>query len=155
MIGIDLAALAEVREALRPLPTEEGGVIVVLATAGVPPAVAMLSSGDVLVAEDRVRAALYAGASAGGRLGGAFTLLVPTGERAVRVEVGDASAREEGRLVLIEGVLAAVRPTAEPPWGIDMRFSPTAGEGVAEFLEYWQSVRRWLEGGATGAPPLS
>lgn len=155
MTGIDRAALEEAQEALRPLPTEDGGTIVVLATAGVPPAVAMLSSGDVLVNEDRVRAALYAGASAGRRLGGAFTLLVPTRERAVRVEATDASAREAGRLVLLEGDLTGVRPTAEPPWGIHMRFFPTAEEGVADFLHYWRSVREWLEGGATDEPPLS
>lgn len=155
MTGIDNQALDEAREALQPLPTEEGGIIVILATAGSPPAIAMLSSGDVLVTDDRVRAALYSGTAAERRLGDAFTLLVPTRDRAVRLEVTEASARISDRHVILEGRLSGARPTAEPPWGIDMRFFPVGDHGVTEFISYWNGTRRWLEDGATGESPSS
>ena len=119
--------LAEVRRALAPLPEAEGGIAVVLATSGVPPAVALLSSGDVDVSATAVRAVTYGGSSAATRLGTAFTLLVPAGEVAYRVEVDGATSRPAGRLALIEGRLAAIRPTAEPPWMLDLRFRRAAG----------------------------
>ena len=144
--------LAEALRALEPMPTAEGGTIVVLATAGVPPAVAMLSTADVFVDGRTVRAALYAGSAVGERLGGAFTVLVPTAERALRLEAVDAAAEERGNLLLVQGRLEAVRPTSEPPWVPLMRFAPMGPEGVEGALEYWRRVRSWLSSGAEGEP---
>lgn len=152
--GNDLA-LAEAREILRPLPAAEGGLIVVLATAGKPPALAMLSSGDVLIGEDNnVLVGLHEGSSAAGRLGGAFSILVPSVNRGLRVEVTNATARTVGHVVLLEGRAAGVRHTSEPPWAITMRFSPQRSEGVADHVRYWSDMRAWLEAGAKTQPPM-
>jgi hypothetical protein len=148
--------LAEVRRALAPLPEAEGGVAVVLATSGVPPAVALLSSGDVDVSATTVRAVTYGGSSTATRLGTAFTLLVPAAEVAYRVEVDGATSRPAGSLALIEGRLAAIRPTAEPPWILDLRFRrqpSTTTDDAERFVAYWSAVRAWLASGAEGDPP--
>jgi hypothetical protein len=148
--------LAEVRRALVPLPGDDGGVAVVLATSGIPPAVALLSSGDVDVTGTAVRAVTYGGSSAAQRLGGAFTLVVPADEVAYRVEVDGATSRTVGRLAVIEGSLAAIRPTAEPPWLLDLRFHRRPGSpagDAARFVAYWSAVRGWLAAGAIGEPP--
>lgn len=148
------AALERVRRALEPLPTEEGGIAIVLATAGVPPALALLSSGDVLVSEEgSVRAALYGGTSAAQRLGGSFTILVPVGGGAARVEVVEASARSIGSLAVLEGVCADVRPTTEPPWALRMSFGPIGSRGIHEHVAYWRDVRNWLADGAASDAP--
>jgi len=138
------ALLVAASAALAPLPTSAGGIVVVLATAGPPPAIAMLSSGDVHLDGETVRVAVHAGSSAGGRLGGAFTLLVPDGGRALRVEAVEATARVIGELALLEGRLARIRPTAEPPWTFDLSFHPESLAGVDRFVAYWAGVREWL-----------
>jgi hypothetical protein len=147
-------ALAEARELLRPLPAAGGGLILVLATAGRPPALAMLSSGDVVIGEDnKVLVGLHGDTSAAGRLGGSFSILIPSVSRGIRVEVTEASARPVGDVVLLEGSLAGVRHTSEPPWGITMQFFPQGTEGVADHLRYWSDMRAWLEAGAASRPP--
>jgi hypothetical protein len=154
MSGDDL--LAAVRRALAAPPGADGGIAVVLATSGVPPAMALLSSGDVDVSATAVRAVTYGGSSAARRLGTAFTLLVPAGEVAYRVEADGATARAAGRLALVEGRLAAIRPTAEPPWVLDLRFRPQPAaqvEDAERFVAYWSAVRSWLASGAEGDPP--
>ncbi len=144
---------ARLEEILEPLPPAEGGIVVVLATAGPPPALAMLSSGDVTVHGDRVRLATYGGSSAATRLGGSFSLLVPDEDRALRVEVVDAHSRPAGKLAVIEGRIEAIRPTAEPPWIMELRFRPTPAAQVDGFLSYWQAVRTWLASGEGEPPP--
>lgn len=141
------------QRALQPLPTRQGGITVLLATSGTPPALAMLSSGDVLVDGDVVRAGLWATSSAISRLGGAFSLLVPAGEVALRVEAVDANATVAGDVAMIEGRLADVRPTAEPPWVASLRFTPSdPSDGrIGTHLKYWSAVRAWLSG--DGPPP--
>lgn len=136
--------------ALDPLPDASGGSAIVFATAGTPPALALLSTGDVLIVEDVVRVGLWATSSAVTRLGGAFSLLVPTGDVALRVEVGDARAQGHGHVAMIEGRLDEIRPTAEPPWIPVMRFETEdrTDPRVPGHLEYWAAVRRWLAGEA-------
>lgn len=147
---------ARLQEILEPLPTENGGIAIVLATAGTPPAMAMLSSGDVLVSDGWVRVGVYGSSSTVSRLGGSFTLLVPARTAALRVEAVEASATPAGELALLEGRLHDVRPTREPPWITEMRFrasSPSA-PGVPGHLRYWTAVRDWLSGsGPTPTPP--
>lgn len=145
-----------VRRALDPLPGVDGGVAVVLATSGVPPAIALLSSGDVDVDGTTVRAVTYGASSAANRLGGAFTLVVAAGEVTYRVEATQATVRHAGNLALLEGTLGEVRPTAEPPWLLELAFrrDPAADPQRAEgFVAYWSAVRRWLRSGAAGDPP--
>lgn len=150
-------ASASVRErlgvALRSMPTEQGGPALVLATAGVPPAMALLSTGDVHLSGDVFRVAVHGGSSVVTRLEGSFTVLVPGADEALRVEVVDATARKTGDLAVLEGRLADVRPTSEPPWVLQMSFRPAGPGGVQRHLEYWRSVRSWLASGATGEPP--
>jgi hypothetical protein len=148
-----ITRLARVEEILEELPTAEGGRIVVLSTAGSPPAVALLSSGDVLVADGRARAAVYGRSSAASRLGGAYTLLVADQQVAYRVEVVEASARSLGDLAVLEGEIGDVRPTVEPPWAMAMDFHPLRPEGVDDHLRYWQQVRGWLEAGTPEPAP--
>jgi hypothetical protein len=142
-------------EILGDLPTEAGGVAIVLATSGTPPALALLSAGDVLVtAEGEVRCCVYATSSVVSRLGGAFTLLVPDETRMLRVEAVDARASVHGEVALVEGTLAGVRPTSEPPWRMSMGFEPD-GPGdprIAAFVEYWRAARAWLEDPASDPP---
>lgn len=139
--------------ALSPLPDATGGSMIVLATSGTPPALALLSTGDVLVAGDIARVGLWAGSSAATRLGDGFSLLVPAGDVALRVEVSDAHAEEHGHVALIEGRITNVRATSEPPWVPVFRFIPDdpADPRVSDHLEYWTAVRRWLE--ERGDPP--
>ena len=135
-------------EILADLPTESGGAAIVLATSGMPPAMALLSIGDVfLTAGDRVRCCVYGTSLVVSRLGGAFTLLVPDGTRMLRVEAIDARASVHGDVALVEGTLSGVRPTAEPPWTTSMAFSPEQADDprIDGFLEYWRAARSWLE----------
>lgn len=150
---IDHELLSRVQAALAALPTREGGIVVVLSTSGVPPALAMLSSGDVLVKNQTVWAVLYAGSSARRRLGGGFSLLVPLSEQAVRVEAVSASARVDGQLCVLRGELHDLRATIEPPWTFEMSFHSTAPGGVDAYLQYWREVREWLNRGTKGEPP--
>src|SRR5215216_1028254 len=82
---------AELRDAflaaVRPLPTTAGGSAIVVATAGPPPAVNLLSTGDISVADDTVRIAVFANNSLVAHLGGSCTILVPTDGYAVRVSL--------------------------------------------------------------------
>lgn len=151
--GVDSELRGDVARALAAAPTRDGGRVVVMATAAVPPALTVLSTADVWTDGETVRVALHGGTAAAERLGGAFALLVPDDARALRVEVVDATAQARGPLVLIEGRLAAIRPTAEPPWGIELRFVAAPGAPVAGFLRYWEAVRTWLAAGATGQAP--
>ena len=145
--------LARVHEVLQPLPTEAGGVAVVLATAGPPPALALLSSGDVLVDDGEVHVGVFGTSSAVTRLGGAFSLLVPAGSVVLRVEVAEARATTEGELAHIRGSLTDIRPTSEPPWVTELRFRPShpGVAAVPDHLAYWTEVRAWLAG--EGPPP--
>lgn len=142
-------------EALAPLPSNDGGIAIVLATSGSPPALALLSSGDVKVTDDAVRAVTYRNSSAAQRLGDSFTLLVPTGDAALRVEVVDACRRSASYVELIEGRMAGIRPTSEPPWLLEMSFRPQSegADKIPAFVTYWAGVREWLDGGAEGDPP--
>ena len=148
---------AELRGALltavAPLPTTDGGIAIVLATAGPPPAIVPLSTGDIVVDGDMVRLALFADTSAVRRLGGSCTILVPTEQGPLRVSLQPAVAREAGPLAVIEGNIVSLRPSAEPPWALRLDFRPTADEGREAFVEYWTRVRSWLERGALDKTP--
>ncbi len=134
---ISEALLAEAEVALARLPTTRGGDVIVLATAGSPPAVAMLSTGDVWIDGLWVRVAVHATGSAVSRLGGAFSLLFPARDHALRVEVVPAESRVSGDLAVLEGPIVAVRPTSEPPWVIDLVFRPEGATAIVEpFLTY-------------------
>jgi hypothetical protein len=139
--------------AVAPLPTTNGGIAIVLATAGPPPAIVPLSTGDIAVEGDMVRLALFADSSAVRRLGGSCTILVPTEKGALRVYLQPAVARKTGPLAVIEGNIVAVRPSAEPPWSLRLDFRPTAEEGREAFVEYWTRVRSWLERRALDEAP--
>jgi hypothetical protein len=75
MIDPDLEAL--VREALAVAPTETGGIAIVLATSGTPPAMAMLSTGDVFYHATTVSVGVHVSSSTVERLSVSFTLLIP------------------------------------------------------------------------------
>lgn len=139
--------------AIESLPTTDGGVALVLATAGPPPAICLLSSGDVVLDGDTLRIAVYSGSSAANRLGGSCTLLVPTGDDALRVLLDPAVSRRAGPLSVIEGSIASLRPSSEPPWTLQLRFEATAGEGIEDFVMFWARVRSWLREGAHGDGP--
>jgi hypothetical protein len=153
VVNADAGAL---RQVLATPPDETGGRILVLATAGPPPALAVLSTGDVVVAGDRLRVGLHATSSAVARLGGAFSLLVPADEVALRVEVIDAVARTSGDVAVLDGRIAAVRPTAEPPWRITMEFRPDdpADPRVRPHLRYWAALNDWLAGRSRQPPAV-
>ena len=139
--------------ALAPLPSAAGGIAIVLATAGPPPTITPLSTGDVVVDADTVRLAVFADNSAVTQLGGSCTLLVPTEVGALRVSLQPAVAREAGPLAVIEGDIVSMRPSQEPPWALRLSFEPAAEQGREAFVEYWAKVRSWLEQGATGEGP--
>ena len=145
--------LRHIRAVLEPLPTEGGGVALVLASPGPPPALSLLSSGDVHIDGQTVRAAVYRDSAVASRLGDAFTLLVPAGETSYRVEVRPAWARLEGNLHLIEGPIESIRPTSEPPWVLNLSFAVGGPGDLSGFLDYWRSVRSWLASGAGEHPP--
>ena len=156
--GGDLVTFpAELRDALldvvRPLPTVAGGAAIVVATAGPPPAITLLSSGDVLVDGDKIRLAVFADNSIVKHLGGSCTLLVPTHHGALRASLQPAVARPAGPLAVIEGDITSLRPTVEPPWSLRLDFRSTAEQGGDAFVDYWTRVRSWLERGAPGEGP--
>lgn len=150
---------AELREALlaavNPLPTLDGGTAIVLATASSPPAITLLSTGDVVVDNDKVRLAVFATNSAIDQLGGSCTLLVPTDRSVLRVYLQPASVRRTGLLAVIEGSIVSLRPSSEPPWSLRLDFEPAQEQGRDAFVEYWRQVRSWLEQGAPGEGPQS
>lgn len=145
-----------VEQALADPPDRSGGIAIVLATAGSPPAMALLSSGDVYISGDVARVGIYGSSSAVTRLGGAFTLLIPLGEMAVRLEVGSATTSGAPPLALIEGTIESIRPTAEPPWVLEMRFVPEPENhpSIPGFLDYWRQVKSWLAGEEPHPPQL-
>ncbi len=152
-----MTSSAELRDALlaavSPLPSTAGGTAIVLATASSPPAMTLLSSGDILVDGDTVRLAIFADNSAVDQLGGSCTLLVPTGGGALRVALRPAVARKAGLLAVIEGHIVSLRSSFEPPWSLRLDFKPAAEQGREAFVEYWAQVRAWLERGAPGEGP--
>ncbi|MCA1730068.1 MAG: hypothetical protein LC751_11895 [Actinobacteria bacterium] len=139
--------------ALDHLPTAAGGASIILATAGPPPTITPLSTGDVAVDGDKIRLAIFAGNSAVEHLGGSCTLLVPTHQGPLRVALQPAVAREAGPLAVIEGDVVSMRPSHEPPWSLRLDFLPAGEEGREAFVEYWRRVRSWLEQGAPGEGP--
>lgn len=153
--GPSHSLLDDVQAAIEPLPTAEGGSMLVLATAGSPPAIAVLSTGDVAVVRGDVRVAVHGGSSAASRLGGAFTLLVPDRDEAYRVEVEPAVARRAGDLTVISGPIVSVRPTAEPPWVMRASFQPAeaGADRAGDYVSFWAAVRAWLVDGADGDGP--
>lgn len=147
--------LPRVRDVLAPLPTEAGGIAVVLATAGVPPALALLSSGDVLISEEEVHVGVFGSSAVVTRLGDAFSLLVPAGEVLLRLEVAEARVTTEGELAHIQGPLSDIRPTSEPPWVTELAFRPhhVGAAAVPTHVTYWAGVRAWLAGDASPPTP--
>lgn len=143
-----------VEEALEKLPTPAGGAAIVMATSSTPPALAVLSTGDIYLSGDTVRVGIHATSSAVERLGDGFTLLVPMGTWAARVEAKRASVLVIHPLALVSGVVSSIRPTAEIPWVLDMSFRPgqTDRELIPGFIRYWHQVRSWLSDGS-GNPP--
>jgi len=148
---------SELRDALlsavAPLPNTAGGTAIVLATANPPPAMTLLSSGDILVDGDTVRLAVFADNSVVSQLGGSCTLLVPTGGGALRVSLQPAVAQRAGPLAIIEGEIVSLRPSNEPPWSLRLDFVPAEERGREAFVDYWTRVRSWLEQGAPGEGP--
>lgn len=151
--GVDRLLLERVSRAIDPLPTADGGTTLVLATSGTPPALAVLSTGDVALVGEKLLVAVHASSAAGRRLGGHFAVLVPEREVALRVEVVEASARTISHLCVLEGRVASVRPTGEPPWHMRMEFFADPDATTGGFLTFWAGVRRWLQDGAAGEPP--
>jgi|SRR5271165_868827 len=145
------AALAA---AIEPLPEPTGGIAVTLSTAGPPPAVALLSTGSVLVSETSISVAVVRGSSVVSRLGGTAILLVPYDGGALRAEIGNASARRAGPLDVIEGSILDIRPSAELPWSLAMNFAPKDPASAEYYIDHWRNVRRWLADGAHGDGPL-
>ena len=154
MTSVDL--IAQVEEALAHLPSESGGIAVVLATAGLPPAMAVLSSGDIHLSGRDVRVGIHGSSSAATRLGGGFTLLVPLRSIAVRVEVSPATAIEAPPLVMLVGQIESIRPTAEPPWVVTMEFAPESRDhpAIPGHVEYWKQVKSWLAGDQPDPPQI-
>jgi len=120
--------------------------MIVLACSGRPPAVALLSSGDVHMSSGRVLVGIHGSSSAAARFDGSFTLLVPLGDIAVRLEVSAATVAESPPLVKFEGPIDSIRPTAEPPWLVEMKFVPERRDhpAIPRYIEYWQEVKAWL-----------
>jgi hypothetical protein len=149
----DRDLLKAVADAVAELPDRDGGTAIVLAAGGSPPAFALLSSGDVLLRDDVVRLGIHATSSAVARVSESFSLLVPLGVRAARLEVGDVTVARGEHLALVAGRVTEVRPTAEPPWTLEMSFraEPPDDERIDGYVEYWQGVRSWLAG--TGPEP--
>lgn len=148
--------MERVEEALRIPPTESGGMAVVMATAGSPPAMALLSSGDVHVSDGIARVGVDGSSSLVSRLGGAFSLLVPLGANAVRLEVGSATSVEAPPLARIEGKIDSIRPTSEPPWVLEIEFVPESPNhpDIPKFLDYWTQVKAWLVGEHPDPPQI-
>lgn len=153
----DPALLEVLAAALAPLPTLDGGAMLVLATGDGPPAIAVLSTGDVALVGSELRVAVHAGSSASTRLAGSCSLLVPDRDEAYRVEVSPASTRKSRELTVISGPIVSIRPTAEPPWVMRATFHAAGetGDEAAGYVSFWAEVRAWLESGAEGdGPPL-
>lgn len=152
---IDPSVQQAVTAVLSDLPGPSGGPALLLATGGTPPAIALLSTGDVFLDRDRLKAGVYASSSTVARLGGSFSVLVPLGTYAARIEAIEAHAVVGDNLAVIEGRVASIRPTVEPPWVLEMRFRPEPLDDfrVTPFINYWRGVRAWLSG-RSAEPPL-
>jgi hypothetical protein len=145
---------AAVAAALATLPDETGGIAIVLATSGTPPAMALLSTGDVHLDGAEIRIGIHASSSAVARLGGSFTLLVPLGLTSVRIEADDPRVTVADPLARITGNVVSMKPTAEPPWTLEMRFraQPPDDASIPRYVSYWRDVKSWLSSDR-GEPP--
>lgn len=124
-----------------------------LATAGPPPALALLSTASVRLVGDEVQIAVQSQSSVVRQLGGSCSLLVPGGARALRMTVDRVSSRNAGAVTLLFGTVTAIVPTIELPWRLEMSFQPSEQPGGERFLAYWDATRSWLAGGAQGTGP--
>ena len=124
-----------------------------LATAGPPPAFALLSTASVRLSVDVVRIAVQSHSSVVRQLGGSCSLLVPTADRALRMTVEAVSSRDAGAITLLTGTVTAIVPTIELPWRLELSFRPSELPGREAFLAYWDDTRTWLENGARGPGP--
>lgn len=142
--------------ALSELPDRQGGKAIVLATSSDPPSIALLSTGDVYYDGSKLHVGVHASSSAVSRLGRSFTLLIPLGTSAARMEAEDASVELKPPLARITGGVKSIRPTAEPPWMLDMRFRPVSVDhpSIGDYVTYWHGVRAWLAGEQEEPPPL-
>lgn len=139
--------------AVEPLPTEEGGIALVLCTVGPPPAIALLSTGSVWLEDDWIRIGVMAGSSAVTRLGERAVLVVPWRGTVLRALVAPATWRPAGPVSVIEGPIASIEPSKELPWVLQMNFVPSGSPGSKEFLAYWKQLRDWLNTGGTDEGP--
>lgn len=85
-----------------------------------------------------------------------MTLLVPLRFIAVRVEVTPATAIEAPPLVMLEGQIESIRPTAEHPWVVKMGFVPEPRDhpAIPGYVEYWKQVKSWLAGERLDPPQI-
>lgn len=143
-------------EALSHPPDLDGGTAIAMATAASPPAMAVLSTGDVVFDGRTVLVGIHGSSSVVSRLNGAFTLLVPLRSSAARIEVVDAIVELAPPLAKISGTVDSIRPTAEPPWTLRMLFLPEPADHPAlpAFVRYWADVRSWLRGDRPEPPAI-
>lgn len=137
-----------VSRALSALPDSRGGRAIIMATGVGPPAIAVLSTGDVLLVGEDVRVGVHASSSVVRRLGEGFSLLIPLEDVGVRVEAVEATAHVGRSLALVQGRIQQMRPTAEPPWALEMSFlpHPPDDDRIDLYVDYWRHVREWLAG---------
>ncbi len=103
-----------------------------------------------------VRVGVHGSSSAADRFDGSFTLLVPIGDIAVRVEVSEATMTATPPLVKFEGPIDSMRPTAEPPWQVEMTFIPKPRDhpSIPDHVEYWKQVKAWLASESPAPPEI-
>jgi hypothetical protein len=126
---------------------------VVLATAGPPPAFALLSTASVRLSGELALIAVQSRSSVVRQLGGSCSLLIPHGDRALRMTLEDVSSQDAGAVTLLSGTISAIVPTIELPWRLELSFRPSELPGRELFLAYWDKTRRWLQDGARGPGP--
>lgn len=152
-MSVDPALLDALREALEPLPGPEGGGVVVAVVDSSPPAMAMLATGSVYMAEGAMRFVVDAGSSVATADAGSATLLAASDRGVLLVSIEPLHTETYGEVAVVGGPIVAVRPPVELPWSLQLSFVPS-GEGEVEpYLEYWRACRAWLADPSSGAPP--
>lgn len=136
------------------LPDETGGLAVVAAVDSSPPALAMLSTGTVVLDGDNVKMVTEARSSiATATPRTSASILVADEVTVLRASIAPLTTLRYEHLAVLAGPLTSIRPSVEMPWSLQLFFVPSGLATRQPFLDYWHTVRGWLLDGCQGVPP--
>lgn len=139
---------------LATLPDETGGLAVIAAIDSSPPAMAMLSTGHVVLDGDTVKLVTEARSSiATATPRTSASILIADEVTVLRASIAPLITDVYEHLAVLSGRLISIRPSVEMPWSLQLSFVPSGRARREPFLDYWHAVRTWVLDGCRGSPP--